>query len=430
MSTLLLANGRVVDPSRGIDATGAVLVEDDHIVAAGPDVHNQGAPEGAEIIDCKGRIIAPGLVDGRVFIGEPGYEYRETIRSASEAAAAGGVTSLVMMPDTSPVMDEPSLVEYVLRTARATSLVRIHPAAAITRGLRGQEMTEFGLLREAGAVAFTDGRNTLESPVVMRRAMTYARDFDAVIASETQDEALAAGGVMNEGKLATLMGLPGVPREAELISLQRDLALAGLTGARYHAAKISCMMSADAVRRAKDNGHKVTAGVSINHLSLNENDVQGYRTFYRLSPPLRDELDRHAMANAIADGTIDVVVSSHDPQDVDTKRLPFAEAAPGAIGLETLLAALLRRVHDGTLNLMRAIEVVTSAPAALFGLPYGTLKPGSKADIAIIDLDAPWEVSDKDLRSHSRNSCFENARMSGRVIRTIVSGRTVFELND
>ncbi|MAW87652.1 MAG: dihydroorotase [Phyllobacteriaceae bacterium] len=427
MSATLLHGARIVDPSRGLDATGSVLIRDGLIAAAGPDALNQGAPEGAAVIDCAGRTIIPGLVDGRVFVGEPGGEHRETIASASQAAAAGGITSIVTMPDTDPVIDDVALVEFVLRTARDTACVNVHPAAAVTKGLAGREMTEIGLLSEAGAVAFTEGRNTLASSLVMRRALTYARDFGAVILHETQDRDLASAGVMNEGLFASWLGLPGIPREAELIPLARDLMLARLTGGAYHAAKISTKLSADAIRLAKGEGVNATAGVSVNHLSLNENDIGEYRTFFRLSPPLRDEDDRLAMVEAVRDGTIDIVVSSHDPQDVDTKRLPFADAETGAIGLETLLGAMLRLYHGGDLPLLRIIEVLSSAPARLFGLDAGTLKPGARADLAIVDLDEPWLVREADIRSRSKNTCFEGARMQGRVLQTMVAGKTVFQ---
>ncbi|PSJ61838.1 dihydroorotase [Kumtagia ephedrae] len=427
MSVTVFQNARIVDPSRGLDEVGAILVEGKKIAAAGAAAHNQGTPEGAKVIDCGGKTIVPGLVDGRVFIGEPGAEHRETIASASRAAAAGGVTSLVMMPDTDPVIDDIALVEFVLRTARDTALVNVFPAAAITKGLEGREMTEFGLLREAGAVAFTDGRHSIANALVMRRALTYARDFGAVVAHETLDRDLGAGGVMNEGLFASWLGLPGMPREAETIPLERDLALARLTGGAYHAAKISTGLAAAAVARAKADGADVTAGVSINHLSLNENDVGEYRTFFKLSPPLRAEDDRLAMIEALRDGTIDIVVSSHDPQDVDTKRLPFADAADGAIGLETLLGAALRLHHNGDVPLIRLIEVLSTAPARLFGLPGGTLKPGAPADLAVLDLDEPWIVREADIRSRSKNTCFEGARLQGRVLRTLVAGRTVFE---
>lgn len=427
MTATVFENARIVDPSRGLDEVGTVIVRDGRIAEAGASARNQGRPEGARVIDCAGGTIIPGLVDGRVFIGEPGAEHRETIASASQSAAAGGVTSLVMMPDTDPVIDDVALVEFVLRTARDTAIVNIHPAAAITRRMTGHELSEFGLLREAGAVAFTEGRGTLSSALIMRRALTYARDFDALIACDTQDPDLAAAGVMNEGLYASWLGLPGIPREAELIPLERDLRLARLTTGCYHAAQISTAMAADAVARAKQDGARVSAGISINSLSLNENDIGEYRTFFRLSPPLRAEEDRLAMIEALRDGTIDIVVSSHDPQDVDTKRLPFAEAAPGAIGLETLLAAGLRLFHNGDLPLLRLIEVLSTAPARLFGLPGGTLAPGAPADLTLVDIDAPWIVREGDVVSRSKNTCFEGARMQGRVLQTMVAGRTVFK---
>jgi dihydroorotase len=426
MTTTVFENARILDPSRGLDEVGTLIVRGEKIIAAGARERNQGTPDGAEVIDCAGKALIPGLVDSRVFIGEPGAEHRETIASASAAAAAGGVTSIVMMPDTDPAIDDIALVEFVLRTARDTAAVNIYPAAAITKGLAGQELTEFGLLRAAGAVGFTEGRHTIASPLVMRRALTYARDFGAVIAHETLDADLAAGGVMNEGLYASWLGLPGIPREAEVIPLERDLRLARLTGGAYHAAKISTALAAEAVARAKSDGASVTAGISINHLSLNEMDVGEYRTFYRLSPPLRSEDDRLAMVEALRDGTVDVVCSSHDPQDVDTKRLPFADAATGAIGLETLLAVALRLHHNDEVPLLRLIEVLSTAPARLFGLPGGTLAPGAPANLALVDLDQPWIVNEAGIRSRSKNTCFEGARLQGKVLQTMVAGRTVF----
>lgn len=426
MSVTVFQQARIVDPSRGIDEIGSVIIDGNTIVASGAAALNQGIPEGASVVHCAGKTIIPGLVDGRVFIGEPGAEHRETIASASLAAAAGGVTSIVMMPDTDPVIDNVALVEFVLRTARDTALVNVFPAAAITKGLEGREMTEFGLLREAGAVAFTDGRHTIANSLTMRRALTYARDFGAVIAHETLDSHLGGTGVMNEGLYASWLGLSGIPREAELIPLERDLSLARLTRGRYHAAKISTALSAAAVSRAKADGANVTAGVSINHLSLNENDIGEYRTFFKLSPPLRTEDDRQAMIEALRDGTIDIIVSSHDPQDVDTKRLPFADAADGAIGLETLLAVALRLHHNDEVPLIRLVEALSTGPAKLFGLPGGTLKPGAAADLVLVDLDEPWVVHEASIRSRSKNTCFEGARLQGRVLQTMVAGRTVF----
>lgn len=428
MSVTVFQNGRIVDPSRGIDEIGTVIVEGATVRAAGASALNQGAPEGAAVIDCAGRAIMPGLIDARVHVGEPGAEHRETIASASRAAAAGGVTSFITMPDTDPVIDDVALVEFILRAARDTALVNVFPAAAITKGLEGREMTEIGLLREAGAVAFTEGRRTVASSLVMRRALTYARDFGAVIDHETQDRDLASSGVMNEGLYASWLGLPGIPREAEAIPLERDLMLARLTRGRYHAAKISAAMSAAAVHRAKADGANVTAGAAIASLTLNENDVGEYRTFFRLSPPLRGEDDRQAMVEALRDGVIDILVSSHDPQDVDTKRLPFADAESGAIGLETLLSAALRLHHNGDVPLMRLVEALSTAPARLYGLPGGTLAPGVAADLIVVDLDYPWVVREEDILSRSKNTCFEGARLQGKVLQTLVAGRTVYSL--
>ncbi len=426
MKPVLLKNARVLDPSRNLDEAGSVLVVDGRIAASGSGAQNQGAPEGADIIDCAGRLVIPGLVDACVHVGEPGAEHRETIASASQAAAAGGVTSFIMMPDTDPVIDDVALVEFIQRSARDTALVHVHPAAAITKGLRGREMTEFALLQSAGAVALTEGRHSIASALVMRRALTYARDFGLVVSHEARDADLAGAGVMNEGLFASWLGLPGIPREAETIPLERDLAIARLTRGRYHAAKISTAMSAVAMRRAKADGADVTAGVSINNLALNEIDIGEYRTFFRLDPPLRAEADRIATVEALRDGTIDMIVSAHDPQDVDTKRLPFAEAAAGAIGLETLLSVALRLHHDGSVPLMRVIDAVTSAPARRFGIEAGTLAPGAPADLAIVDLEQPWIVRESEIRSRSKNTAFEGALLTGRVLQTMVSGRIVF----
>ncbi|UXN04346.1 dihydroorotase [Bartonella sp. HY406] len=427
MKTHVLKNAHVVDPSQNIDETGTIIIEDGKISAIGKSVQNQGVPEGAEIHDLDGKTIIPGLVDTRVFVGEPGQEYRETIRSASLAAASGGVTSFFMMPDTTPVIDDVSLVDFILKTARDNGLVRVFPTGSITKGMEGTEMAEIGLLKAAGAVAFTEGKKTIANANILRRAMTYARDFDVPIIHETQDRDLTGSGVMNSGILASWLGLSGIVREAELIALERDLRLAQLTKARYHAAQISCAMSADAVKLAKDRCNTISAGISINHLCLNENDIGEYRTFFRLSPPLRHEEDRLAMVEALRDGVIDIIVSSHDPQDADTKRLPFSDAEPGAIGLETLLAAALRLYHDGSVPLMRLIDALSTKPAQLFGLDVGTLKAGAKADLAIIDLEEPWVVKLDELHSRSKNTPFENARFQGRVVKTMVGGRFIFE---
>ncbi|NHT75181.1 dihydroorotase [Rhizobiaceae bacterium CRRU44] len=428
MTDLVLTNLRIIDPSRNLDETGTILIRDGVILAAGSDAANQGIPEGATTEDCRGLIAVPGLVDARVFVGEPGAEHRETIASAAQAAAVGGITSFIAMPDTDPVIDDIALVEFVMKTARDKAVVNVYPAAALTKRLHGTEMTEFGLLSEAGAVCFTNGREALHDTLVLRRAMTYAREFGMVIALESRDKYLGAGGVMNEGLLASWLGLSGVPREAEIIPLERDLRVAGLTHAAYHAAKISLPESVDAIALAKSRGVNVTSGISINHLSLNENDIGEYRTFFKLTPPLRGEDDRRAMVQALAEGRIDIIVSSHDPQDVDTKRLPFADAADGAIGLETMLAAALRLHHSGEVSLMRLIDALSTRPAQIFGLNAGTLKPGAKADITLIDLDEPWIVSKDAIVSRSKNTPFENARFTGRAVRTYVAGKCVHSL--
>ncbi|EJF90233.1 dihydroorotase [Bartonella melophagi] len=426
---MVFQNARIVDPSRAIDEIGTVIIENGLIIAAGKEALNQGTPEGAEIIDAQNKAILPGFVDARVFVGEPGAEHRETIASASQSAAAGGITSFLMMPDTQPVIDNVALVEFITRTAHETSLVNIYPVAAITQGLGGQEITEFGLLKNAGAVAFSEGKKTLQNSSVMRRAMTYARDFDVTLIHETQDKDLTGQGVMNEGLLASWLGLCGIPREAEIIPLERDLRLAALTQARYHAAQISTAMSADAIRLAKQNNTKISAGVSINHLSLNENDVGEYRTFFRLMPPLRAEEDRIAMIEAIKDGTVDIIVSSHDPQDVDTKRLPFQDAQAGAIGMETLLSVALLLYHNEMISLLRLTELLSTAPAKLFGLNAGTLIKGANADLILVDLDEPWILSSDMLHSRSKNTPFENTHFQGRVIQTLVKGHSVFKLD-
>ncbi|MBU0740000.1 MAG: dihydroorotase [Alphaproteobacteria bacterium] len=426
---LVLKNARIVDPSRKLDEIGTVIVgADGKILAAGADAQNQGSPEGAEIRDCRGLTAIPGLVDARVFVGEPGSEHRETIASASRAAAAGGITSFIMMPETDPVIDDIALVEFVKKTARDTADVRVYPAAALTKGMTSAEMTEMGLLQQAGAVAFTNGRYGLNDSQVLRRAMTYAREFGAVIALETREKYLAANGVMNEGLLASWLGLGGIPRETELIPLERDLRIAALTRAKYHASQISIPESVEAIELGRKRGAKVTCGISINHLSLNENDIGEYRTFFKLYPPLRSEDDRMAMVDALAKGQIDIIVSSHDPQDVDTKRLPFGEAADGAIGLETMLSAALRLHHAGQVPLMRLIDAMSTRPAEIFGLPGGTLKPGAHGDIVLVDLDEPWLVSRDNLLARSKNTPFEDARFSGRAVATYVAGQCVHAL--
>ena len=424
---ILLANARVVDPSRDFDGPGDVLIADGLIRDSKRGIGAAGVPEGTDIINCAGKIVAPGLIDMRAFVGEPGASHRETFASASQAAAAGGITTIICQPDTSPVIDNSATVDFILRRARDTAIVNIHPMAALTKGMGGLEMTEIGLLKAAGAVAFTDGARSVTNAQVMRRALTYARDFDALIVHHTEDPDLVGEGVMNEGEFATRLGLVGIPNAAEAVLLERDMRLVALTGGRYHAASLSCIESLEILKRARDAGLAVSASVSINHLALNENDIGPYRSFLKLSPPLRTEDDRRALVEAMASGLVDVIMSDHNPQDVEVKRLPFAEAAPGAIGLETMLPAGLRLVHNDELDLKTLIRAMSTRPAEILGLPGGTLRTGAPADVIVIDPDVPWVVDPADLKSPCKNTPFDEARFTGRVVRTIVGGRTVYE---
>ncbi len=424
---ILLANARIVDPSRNLDIIGDLLIADGVIREAKKGIGAAGVPEGTDVVDCRNKVISPGLIDMRAFIGEPGAGHRETFASASQAAAAGGVTTIICQPDTSPAIDDPATVDFVLRRARDTAIVHVHPMAAITKGLDGKEMTEIGLLKAAGAVAFTDGDKSIVNAQVMRRALTYARDFDAMIVHHTEDPDLVGDGVMNEGEYGARLGLLGIPKAAETVMLERDIRLVGLTGGRYHAASITCAESLDVLRRAREAGLNVTASASINHVTLNENDIGPYRTFLKLSPPLRSEDDRTALVAALGEGLIDVVMSDHNPQDVETKRLPFAEAVAGAIGLETMLTAGLRLVHSGAIELPALLRAMSTRPAELLGISGGTLRSGAPADIIVIDMDEPWLVAPNELKSKCKNTPFDEARMTGRVVRTIVAGRTVYE---
>ena len=422
-----ISNTRLFDPASNLDEIGNILFNEEGIIACGKDIP---LPQDVTTIDGTGLVTTPGLVDMQVFIGEPGGEYRETLATASQAAAAGGVTTMIMMPDTQPVIDDAALVDYISRRARGTALVNVHPMAGITKGLDGLMMNEFGLLHEAGAVAFTDGSRSVMNARIMQKAMSYAANFNALIMHHAIDTNLVGEGVMNEGELAIRLGLSGIPVIAETIMIERDIRLVEATGARYHIAQISSRKSIDIVRQAKDKGLPVTCGVSSNHLMLNQNDVENYRTFAKLMPPLRTEEDRQALIEAIADGTIDVIVSGHNPQGEDAKRRPFGEAEFGSIGVETLLAAGLTLHHEVKVPLTRLIEAMSTTPSRLLGLSAGTLSIGHPADLILIDIDAPWIVDADNLHSRSRNAAIEGRKVQGKVTETIVSGKTVFSNND
>lgn len=422
---LTLVNARLIDPATGLDAFGGLLIENGVITDLGMHI-SEGSVTDAEILDCGGRTVAPGLIDMMVFAGEPGHEHRETLATASRAAAAGGVTTICCMPNTEPVIDDVALVDFILRRARDTAIVHVHPMAAMTRDLKGEEMAEIGLLREAGAIAFTNGKSSVANARLMRNVLSYAKDYDALVVHHLEDAALAQDGVMNEGEVATRLGLRGVPTAAETMVLERDLRLVELTGGHYHAGQISCRASLDVVRTAKARGLPVTCGVSINHLTLNENDIGPYRTFFKMKPPLRVEEDRQAMLEGVSSGDIDVIVSAHDPRGAEGKRRPFAEAADGAVGLETMLGAALRLYHNGEVTLHRLLGAMSAAPARLLGLGGGRLVKGAPADLVLIDLEMPWTVELEGLCSKSKNTPFEGARFEGRALVTFVAGRPVY----
>ncbi len=423
---LLFTQARIVDPASGRDEPGGLLMENGVVRDVGPHLNQLKPMNGVSVHDCRGAVIAPGLVDMRVFVGEPGEEHRETFRTAGLAAAAGGITTMICQPNTKPPLDDAPSIDFVKRRAKDRCIVRVHPMAALTKGLMGEEMTEFGLLKEVGALAYTDGDRAVMNAQVIRRALTYGQMFDALIVQYCEDPDLVGEGVMNDGEFAARLGLPGVPPMAETVVLERDLRLLAACGGRYHAALVSCMDSLDVLRRAKAAGLKVTAGVSINHLTFNDNDVGQYRTFFKLAPPLRSEEERLALVDAVAEGLIDVIVSDHNPQDVETKRLTFAEAAHGAAGLETMLSAGLRLVEAGQLTLLRLIDTLSTSPSRILGLPTGKLAVGAPADVIVFDPEEPWVCDPQEMRGRCKNTPFDGAKMVGRVKTTVVGGRVVF----
>jgi dihydroorotase len=419
-------NARLLDPASNLDALGGMVVRNGQVAEIGAHLAAAGAlaaagPAGIETIDCGGMCLAPGLVDMRVQLREPGEEHKETISTASEAAAVGGITTMVALPNTRPAIDDAALVESVARLARETSLVRVHTYAAVTRGLNGKEMTEFGLLAAAGALGFTDATHAVADPQLLRRALSYARTFGKAIIQHPEEPILSRG-AMNEGELSTRLGIPGSPAMAEIIQIERDIRIAELTGGRLHFSNVTTAQGLAAIRNAKARGLAITCDTAPHYFALNEMALSDYRTFAKVSPPLRSEDDRRAVIEALKDGTIDAIASDHSPHDQDSKRLPLAQAAFGTVGLETLLPIVLELVHNKQLGLLEALAKITSAPAALLGLKEGRLAKGLAADFVVFDPAAPWKIEAKRLQSKSKNSAFDDRLVQGRVLRTVAAG--------
>ena len=419
-------NARLLDPATELDAPGALLIDGETIADFGTGLFDGGVPEGISVVDCGGQCLAPGLVDIRVQLREPGEEHKGILYSSGRSATAGGITTLVCLPNTEPVIDDMSVVEFVARRARKAGLTKVYPYGAVTQGLRGEKLAEMGLLAEAGAVAFTDGEKSVADPQVLRRAMSYAATFDLLVV-EHAEEARLAGGDMNSGETASRLGLAGIPREAEIIAVERDVRLAGLTGVRLHLAHLSTSDSLDVVRRAKARGMRITCDTAPPYFALNEAAVGDYRTFAKLSPPLRSEEDRRAVIEAIKDGTIDAIASDHVPQNEDVKRLPFPQAAFGGVGLETLLPVSLELFQNGHLSLLEVLRLLTCAPADLMGLKAGRLERGAPADLMLFDPERGAKVDADLLLSKSKNSPFDGRPVQGQVLRTVIDGRTVFQ---
>jgi dihydroorotase len=423
MAATLIAGARLLDPATGLDTTGDLLMEGGAILDAGAGL---GRPEGAEVFDADGLCLAPGLVDLRAALGEPGAEHRETIASAAQAAAAGGITTLCALPDTDPALDDPALVQFVLRRGEETGCITLLPYAAATKGCGGKEIAEYGLLREAGAVAFTDGARAVGSARVMRFALSYARAFGSFIVQHPEEPGLAAGGAATEGELATRLGLPGIPAAAEAMLVARDIALARITGGHVHFAHVSTAATLDLIRAAKAENLAVTCDTAPPYFDLNETAIGDWRSYAKLSPPLRPEADRLAVVAALADGTIDAIASDHQPRDADDKRLPFVQAEAGGAGLATLLGVVLARVHGGDLPLLQALDLMTARPAKLLGLPVGRLTKGAPADLVLFDPERAWQVKAGQLPGKAQNSPFDGRALEGRVVGTWKTGRRVF----
>jgi len=426
-SPVVYINARIVDPASGLDLKGALVTEGGIIRDFGPALFKDAPPLDCELVNCEGKILAPGLVDMRVQLREPGEEHKETIQTAAEAASAGGVTAMVCLPNTEPCIDDVAGVEYIARRAREVRATKVFCYAAATQGLEGKELAEMGLLAEMGALGFTDGPRALAEAQVMRRVLSYSRTFDALVLQHPEDPSLAKGGAMNEGETSMRLGLPGIPAVAEVMMIERDLRLVELTGARLHLMHVSTADGVDAIRRAKAKGVRVTCDTAPPYFTLTEGDIGEYRTFCKISPPLRTERDREAVIAGLADGTIDAITSDHAPQDQEAKRVPFAQAEYGVVGLETLLPLALALHHKNRVPLVELLKKLTSAPAAILRIPLGRIAKGAPADLVLFDPDRPWIVDAKRFKSKSKNSPFDEMPVQGRVLRTVVAGRTLYE---